>query len=227
MERWPWLANGLSDTISSIQLRAEVPMIVAVAPPKLMTADEFFDFVNAIENRNRYFELVRGEVIEVSRPTRIHGRVCANTTFRLEMHVQKRKKGYIVCNDSGVILEYDPDTVRGPDVAYYEDVERFEDLPEKWGDTVPRLAVEVLSPNDTARYITEKINDFLNNGVEVVWVIEPDAKKVTVYSKTGITSLTEKDTLTGGDVLPGFKCKVADLFVLPEAVKKPKRKRSS
>jgi len=76
----------------------------------------------------------------------------------------KKKKGYVVCNDSGVVLE--PDTVRGPDVAYYEDAKQFDDLPEKWGDTTPRLAVEVLSPNDLADYILRKIDDFLRSGVE-------------------------------------------------------------
>jgi len=205
-------------------------MIAIVAPTKVrMTVDEFYEFVNAPENRNRCFELVRGEVIEVSRPTRIHGCICANTTTKLHLFAQKKKKGYVVCNDTGVILEDDPATVRGPDVAWYEDVRRFEDLPEKWGDTVPRVAVEVLSPNDTARYITEKINDYLDNGVELVWVIDPEARAITIYSKTGVQKLTEKDTLTGGDVLPGFRCKVADLFVLPEApkpaAKKAKRKR--
>ncbi len=206
-------------------------MIAAIAPPTLkMTADEFYDFVLRPENRARSFELVRGEVIEVSRPTRIHGRVCANTTFKLEVFARKRKKGYVVCNDSGVILEHDPDTVRGPDVAWYEDVLTFDDLPTKWGNIPPRVAVEVLSPNDSARYITEKVTDYLENGVEVVWVIDPETKTVTIYSKTGVKKLTEKNTLTGGEVLPGFRCKVADLFVLPEATeapaKKGKRKRS-
>jgi Uma2 family endonuclease len=194
------------------------------APPALMTADEFYDFVERPENRARIFELVRGEVIELSRPTRIHGRVCANTTFKLEVFARKRRKGYVVCNDSGVILEYDPDTVRGPDVAWYEDVLSFEDLPKKWGDIPPRVAVEVLSPNDTASYITDKINDYLENGVELVWVIDPESRTVTIYSKTGVKKLTEKDTLTGGDVLPGFRCKVADLFVLPETSKAPMKK---
>jgi Uma2 family endonuclease len=116
-------------------------------------------------------------------------------------------------------------------LAWYEDVLRFEDLPEKWGDTLPRLAVEVLSPNDTAHYITEKVNDYLENGVAVVWVIDPEARAITIYSKTGVKKLTEGDTLMGGDVLPGFRCKAADLFVLPESpkptAKKAKRKRPS
>jgi len=183
----------------------------------LMTADEFYDFVNHPENSARDFELVRGEVIELSRPTRIHGRVCVNTGFALETFARKKKKGYVVSNDSGVILERKPDTVRGPDIAYYEDVQNFDDLPEKWGDTIPRLAVEVLSPNDSASYLTQKIQDYLDNGVEVVWVIDPDTKTVGVYSKTGVQSFTEKQTLTGGDVLPGFRVKVAELFKLPES----------
>lgn len=203
-------------------------MIVAL-PQKLMTVDEFYEFVHQPENRYRVFELVRGEVIELSRPNRVHGKICANTTYKLESFTRKRKKGYVVCNDTGVVLERDPDTVRGPDIGYYEDVQRFDDLPEKWGDTVPRLAVEVLSPNDTAQQITSKINDLLNNGVELIWVIDPETRTVTAYSRTGVQSLTEKDTLTGGDVLPGFRCKVADLFAMPEParppVKKPRKKR--
>jgi Uma2 family endonuclease len=128
-----------------------------------------------------------------------------------------------------VILVHDPDTVRGPVVAYYEDVSHIEDLPEKWGDVPPRLAVEVLSPNDTARYITEKISDYLDNGVELVWVVEPETKTVTIYSKNGVKGLSDRDTITGGDVLPGFRCKIAEFFVLPEAKRngKGRRKRSS
>jgi Uma2 family endonuclease len=193
-----------------------------------MTVDDFYDYVNRPENQTRSFELVRGEVIEVSRPTRPHCIVCGNAARMLGNFTFRKKKGYIAPNDTGVVLDRDPDTVRGPDIAYFEDVERWEDVPQKWGDTVPRLIVEVLSPNDTAQYIIDKIADYFRSGVEVVWVIDPDSKRVNVYSKTkGVKTLTEKDTLTGGDVLPGFRCKVADFFVLPTGVKKPKRKRTS
>jgi Uma2 family endonuclease len=193
---------------------------------ELMTVDEFYDFVHLPENRARSFDLVRGKVIELPRRTRIHGRICVNATFKLELFARRKRKGYLVSNNSGVILERNPDTVRGPDLAYYEDVQHFDDLPEKWGDTTPRLAVEVLSPNDSASYLTQKIQDYLDNGVEVVWVINPEMKTVGVYSKTGVQFLTEKQTLTGGDVLPGFRVKVAELFALPD-VKQVKRKRST
>ena len=85
-------------------------MVVLLKTAKsLLSASEFYEFVHAPENSGRNFELVRGEVIEVSRPTRVHGRVCINVAYPLEGYVRKRKKGYIVTNDSGVILEYDPD----------------------------------------------------------------------------------------------------------------------
>jgi Uma2 family endonuclease len=193
-----------------------------------MTADEFFDFVHRPENQNRVLELVRGEVIELSQPTRVHGRICINVAYPLERYARKIKKGYVTCNDSGVVLKRD--TVRGADVAYYDDVQSFEELPEKWGDTVPKLAVEVISPNDRADYINCKITDYLKSGVDLVWVVDPEARTVTIYSRhEGPVQLTEKDTITGGDVLPGFRCKVAEFFVMPEETKatpkKPKRKR--
>jgi Uma2 family endonuclease len=82
------------------------------------------------------------------------------------------------------------------------------------------LAIEVLSPNDLAAFVNCKITDYLNSGIELVWIVDPKARTVTIYaSNTGPKVLTEKDTLTGGAVLPGFRCKVADFFVLPEAPK--------
>lgn len=203
-----------------------------IAPLKieksLMTLDEFYDFVHRPENEARSFELVRGEVIEVSRPRRPHGFICGNVGRLLGNYTFRKKKGYITTNDTGIILDRDPDTVRGADIAYYEDAQRWEELPDKWGHTVPRLAVEVLSPNDTAQYINDKIGDYFRNEVEIVWIIDPDSKRVNVYTRNEpVKTYTEKDTITGGDVLPGFRCKVAEFFVLPGGAKKAKKKRSS
>src|SRR5260370_42694385 len=99
------------------------------ATPKLMTAEEFFEFVRRPENETRWFELVRGEVIELSRPTLPHGVVCGNAAGLLWNYTFSRRKGFVAINDTGVILERDPDTVRGPDVAYFEGIKSFADLP--------------------------------------------------------------------------------------------------
>src|SRR5207249_2831406 len=119
--------------------------LMSTAATKLMTAEEFGEFVDRSENANKWFELVRGEVIDLPPPTKRHGAVCGNSARILGNYTFQRRKGYITTNDSGVILERDPDTVRGPDIALYEDVQKFEDLHPKYGEVPPRLAVEVLS----------------------------------------------------------------------------------
>ncbi|MFN4261440.1 MAG: Uma2 family endonuclease [Gemmataceae bacterium] len=181
-----------------------------------MTAAEFHDWTQRPENANKFFELVRGEVIELPSPTKRHCVVCANVTFLLVSYIRQRRKGYVTSNDCGVILERDPDTVRGPDVAVYEDARSFEELHPKYGEVPPRLAVEVLSPNDRANRVLRKIMDYLRNGVELVWVIDPETRTVTVYrpDKTPYP-LDANQELTGEDVLPDFKCPVAELFDLP------------
>ena len=182
-----------------------------------MTAESFFAWVHQPEHLDRWFELQRGEVIELPPPTKIHGRVCANVAFELETFVQRRRKGYVTTNDAGVILERDPDTVRGPDVALYEDAARFADLHPKYGEHPPRLAVEVLSPNDRAHRVTRKITDYLLNGVDLVWLIDPEDHSATVYRRDrGPVRVDPAGELTGDEILPGLACRLADLFLLPE-----------
>jgi Uma2 family endonuclease len=122
-----------------------------------------------------------------------------------------------------VILERDPDTVRGPDVAVYEDANTFAELHPKYGEVPPRLAVEVLAPNDRAGKVLRKINDYLRSGVRLVWVIDPEIRTVTVHRPgQPQAEFDENQELTGADVLPGFRCRVADFFLLPgEQAKQP------
>jgi Uma2 family endonuclease len=183
---------------------------------KPMTAVEFSEWVNRPENVNRWFELVRGEVIELPPPMKVHGRVCINVAFALELFMRQRRKGYVTGNDSGVILEREPDTVRGPDVAVYEDADKFEDLHPKYGEVPPVLAVEVLSPNDRWSRVTSKILDYLKNGVRLVWLIDPQNRDVTVYRPGHDPYTVEPDQeITGEDVLPGFRCPVSEFFRMP------------
>src|SRR3954466_6792988 len=102
-------------------------MSTAAVETKPMTADEFYDFVHRPENTNRWFELVRGEVIELPPPQKPHGRICINIGFALEAFVRHRDWGYVTSNDAGVVLRRDPDMVRGPDMAVYEDARSWEE----------------------------------------------------------------------------------------------------
>jgi Uma2 family endonuclease len=181
-----------------------------------MSADEFLEFVQRPENENRCFELVRGEVIELPSPTKIHGRVCINAGFLLESYVRQRGYGYITGNDAGTLLERDPDTVRGPDVALFEDANSFQELHPKYGNVPPILAVEVLSPSDKMPQVLRKINDYLGNGVKLVWLVDPEESSVWVFEPDmPSTEYRFDQELTGGAILPGFTCKVADFFFVP------------
>lgn len=188
----------------------------AATEKKLMTAEEFHDWVHQPEQAEKWFELVRGEAIELPSPAKSHGFVCVRASQMLMTYADQRGFGYVTCNDSGVILERHPDTVRGPDFALYEDANTFAELHPKYGEVPPRVAVEVLSPNDRASKVLRKINDYLRCGVGLVWVIDPEFRTVTVHRPgKAQVELEENQELTGEDVLPGFRCRVADFFALP------------
>ena len=156
-------------------------MSTETAAQKKLTADEFYDWVLRPENQGRHFELVRGEVVEMSRPGELHGVICGNVGWVLNNYVRQRRRGRVLTNDPGIILEKDPDTVRGPDVAFFDDVRPYDQLNPKWSEGVPVLAIEVLSPNDRIGKVTRRINEFLRAGTRLVWLIDPDARDVTVY----------------------------------------------
>src|SRR5438105_1056730 len=98
--------------------------MTSLTTKKLMTAEEFFEWANRTENRDRHYELERGEVVEVAQPGERHGFVCLNVGRILGNYTFQRRKGYACGNDTGLIVERDPDTVRGPDVILYDEVRR-------------------------------------------------------------------------------------------------------
>ena len=183
---------------------------------KLMTVDEYWDFVNRPENVDRLFELRHGEVIEMPRPKKPHGVVCSRIATQLQNYADRVGLGYVLSNDTGVVLEETPGTVVGPDVAYCVDANTYNDVEPKWAETPPVLAVEVLSPNDKMSDVNEKIADYLRAGVKVVWLADPEMKTVTVYHPNRHHNVLKvADDLVGGGELPGFSCKVGDFFRLP------------
>jgi Uma2 family endonuclease len=182
---------------------------------KLMTADEFWDYCQLPENEHKPLELVRGEVIELPSPKKIHGVVCYNIARRIGDFVERVRKGYLTTNGSGVQLEHDPDTVRGPDVAYFTDADKFADLDPGWGEVPPVLAVEVLSPSDKQRKVMEKIGDYLRNGVSVVWLVNFEERFVTVFRRSEPPKTVDELQELTADELPGFSCRVTDFFRLP------------
>src|SRR5438067_566420 len=183
---------------------------------KLTTADEFFDFCHRPENRDRHFELERGRIVEMSLPGERHGVVCGNAAGILWTFTRQRKKGHVCTNDTGLILERDPDTVRGADVTMYDEVRRYDELNPKYSDRAPTLLIEVASPNDRAGKVLRRVMRFLAMGASLVWLLEPEDRTCTVFRKGHEpVILTADQEVTGEDVLPDLRCKVADFFAMP------------
>lgn len=143
-----------------------------------------------------------------------HGQCCANIAAILWHFVRSRKCGRILSNDTGVLLGTNPDTVRGGDVLYWT-YERLPELPVgAYIPVPPDLAVEVRSPSSEDGDIHEKVVDYLQAGVRIVWVVDPAERTATIYRQPDEGKvLHAAATITGEDVLPGFSCPVADFFL--------------
>src|SRR5260221_9115866 len=180
-------------------------MATVTATP--MTADEFYNFVHQPRNSGRWFELERGEVIELPPPGKRHGFVCLNTGILLHSYAVAVKRGYVCSNDTGIIVEEDPDTVRGADVSFYDDDKDFDTIEIGYAYDPPLLVAEVLSPDDRPSRIIICTDQYLKRGVALFWLIDPEARTVTVYRKgREPITLYEGDELTGEDVVNGVQC---------------------
>lgn len=159
----------------------------------------------------RKYELVDGAIV-VSPAGSRHGRVSLKLAARLLAHVEKNALGYVFDSSTGFRLP--GGNVRSPDVGFVARG-RFEreEIPAGFSPIPPDLAVEVLSPDDRARAVLDKVGEYLQAAVRAVWVIDPEGRTATVYrSLTDVRVLTASDTIDGGDVTPGFRCRVGELF---------------
>jgi Uma2 family endonuclease len=183
---------------------------------RLLTAEEFYDFCHLPENRDRQFELERGEVVEMSRPGEIHGFVCVNVGVILSLYARQRKQGYVCGNDMGVIWERGPDTVKGPDIVFFAENRSIDEMAVKYPHRSPRLVVEVRSPNDRWAKLLRRTTQFLQWGTAMVWIVEPEDHTVTVLRPNQLPQVFDEDEeMIGGDELPEFRCRVAEFFATP------------
>jgi Uma2 family endonuclease len=185
---------------------------VSTTETKLMTADELL----RIPDDGFRYELVKGELKRMPPTGDEHGGVTMELAASLHRYIKLNNLGRVYAAETGFKLESDPDTVRAPDIAFVS-AQRIQAAGRIQGyrSGAPDLAVEVMSPSNTKREMTEKAKDYFAAGARLVWVVNPKLKVVTVYhSPRDIITLTEKDTLDGGSVVPGFQISVADIFAI-------------
>ena len=174
----------------------------------LITADEL---MRLSDDGHRY-ELVKGELLTMSPTGEEHGFAAGNLTILLGHFVKTNNLGRLYTADAGFKLESDPDTVLVPDVAFIRR-ERAGTLSKSFRVGAPDLAVEVRSPNDGKKRVEAKISSWLTLGASVVWLIDPIERTVEVRYKSGDRELlTQNDELTGGDLIPGFRVSVSEIF---------------
>jgi len=157
-------------------------------------------------------ELIAGKLEMMLLPGFEHGRITMKLATPLAQHAESRRLGTVVAAETGFWLSRDPDTVRAPDIAFVR-AARTPETERGYFPGPPDLAVEVLSPNDRPGYVREKIAEWLEAGALVVWVVDPRERTVTVHEAGKHPSvLGDTDTLSGGDLLPGFELAVSEIF---------------
>ncbi len=182
---------------------------------RLVTADELLVMPHRdAQGNDCRLSLIRGEVRSMSPTGGTHGVLCIKLGAVLLDFVEANNLGAVFGAETGFVVEKDPDSVLGVDVAFVNNerlagVENF----DKFIPFAPDLAVEVLSPSNTVHEIDEKIAFYFAAGSRAVWIVNPKRRTVAVYgSVVEVRILGEQEMLEGGDVLPGFTYEVSRLF---------------
>ena len=161
------------------------------------------------------YELVDGELRQMTPAGNQHGKIAALVTASLVQHVLANQLGSVYAAETGFRLGSAPDTVRAPDVAFVcqARLDAVGSVAGYWPGA-PDLVVEVVSPGDRLGEVADKVAAWLAAGTQMVVVVEPPQRTVAVHCADGtVRALQEGDVLEGGSVVPGWQVPVAALFV--------------
>lgn len=160
------------------------------------------------------YEIIEGELQERIMSS-LSSRIASTLGVLLGIWSRSGHPGSLMGSDGGYrIFPWAPNDVRMPDVSFIS-ADKVAKFPSRgWLDVAPDLAVEVVSPTDSASTVQLKAHDYIRAGVPLVWVVFPESRTVEVRraGTSTIEVLGEGDTLSGGDVLPGFSAPVSEIF---------------
>ena len=182
---------------------------MAASETKLMTAEEL---LNMPKDGYRY-ELVRGVLRKMAPVGHTGGFYELNISSELRVFVKASGIGRAYSSNTGFLLERNPDYVLAPDASFVCQ-ERVEAVTEERGyfPGAPDFAAEVISPSDRYSDVAKKVQEWLNAGTRMVVVVNPRDRTVRVHTSDSVVTLSEADTLDGGDVVPGWRLPIADIF---------------
>ncbi|MCU0480043.1 MAG: Uma2 family endonuclease [Anaerolineae bacterium] len=181
---------------------------------KMTTIDEYLVFASLPENDGKYFELNNGEIIEMTPPTSRHVRVAGYIFAYLLGYIESNDLGIVFADNCGYLLSKRRLVI--PDASFVSKG-RIEEPTPNIIPLAPDLAVEVVSPSNTHLEMTNKIEDYLNYGTKMVWIVYPEEKVVDVIRKLEdggkyIKRYTINDTILGEDVIPDLIFPVVRMF---------------
>lgn len=192
----------------------------------LLTAESFDAARYDLPDGGQWVELVRGRVEVLSPPEEEHRVAVLNLSKALADYLNEHREGY-PCFDLGLAVCRHPDTVRFPAISYFLGGDLFAETDKSITDTRPALVVEVMSSNDRRRSLNDRVFEYTNWGIEVLWVVDPVEKAVhTIRPGYANKAARNEEALTGSlswrhkataqAILPDFCIAVADIFTPPD-----------
>jgi Uma2 family endonuclease len=175
-----------------------------------LTADD----LDSLPDGGRFYGIVDGATTYLKEPDARHGFYTFRLLQRLGSYIEAHQLGFIG-PEIHVVLNPERTTVLVPDIAFFQSDRMPRPLPRGYIYLVPDLVVEMLSPGNSRRIMAEKVGLYLEAGVPLVWVVDHERRMVVAH-RPGAKPVTlcEGDTLSGDDVVPGFRTPVAKLFDL-------------
>lgn len=183
---------------------------MAIAQPPILagrrlTEEEFL----RLPNDGRKYELVNGEVKEVPASFK-HDAIGANIIGLMMPFA--RRRGVLTGSQAGFRMQNR--NIRCPDVGYTRK-ERLPDgqPPEGFAGFAPDICIEIISPSEDRHEMDDKVREYFAAGAQQVWHLFPPTQTLRLFTAPDVfTDLTADDVIDGGDLLPGFQCRVAELF---------------
>ncbi|QDT95670.1 Uma2 family endonuclease [Gimesia aquarii] len=186
-----------------------------MAESPIYTAEQFLEARLELPDAGRWTELDQGKIVTLDPPDIEHGTIVLNLSKVLSLYLHQVDQGY-ACFELGLLVNRGPDTVRFPPAAIFNSGNRFEETDKAISERKPTAIVEIASTNQRRQLMSDHVNDYVQWGVDLIWVIDPPKQEVLEYvagSESQVIDINGK--MTGGTVLPGFAMKVQDLFAEP------------
>lgn len=187
---------------------------MSTVAPELLTTEQLL----AMPEDGMDRELIRGQLRErpMTKRNRFHTYAVTRLAYLLEGWLERQPEpiGEVHTGEVGTILRRDPDTTVGIDVAYFAaEVIARQTEQTTMIEGSPVLAVEVLSPSDKLEDVREKVLEYIDSGVAMIWVVDPYFETVQVHRPNALPdTFNREQSLSGGEVLPGLEIAVVDIF---------------